>query len=1147
MGEKNQEEITQAAVPAEVIEKTKEEKPVAHHEHGKHAPREYVAFISYRHTELDKKVAKKIHYMVEHYIIPKELRKDGNKKLGKVFRDEEELPVSSNLTQSIETALDHSKFLIVICTPNLPKSIWCQREIAYFMEKHGRDHVVGILVDGTPDEAFPQLLTQHVELDEEGNENVREVEPLAANLTDVNHRYKESRLRKEAVRLYAALLGCPFDSLWQREKRQKMRKLVALMALVMTIALAFCASIYRKNLEIIARNEQIEGQNVQIQSQNEEIKEQYDEIQDKNADLKRSEAQALVTGGELLFENGNVRDAIQNARLAVASKEGREVVGAEAEFLLYRALGSGRRENYIRTVGVIEQEEDVECMVLSDDGSRLYTLGNRGFVRCFSTETDELIWFGDSLDRDFYYDMTIMHRLKVLTDQGLLLICRESRITALSLEDGSLVWTFLKSDSGSPDFACLSEDQKKLALLMRKGDYFNPNNIFCILDTATGEVTKQIELPEELQDRDLIGYGDMVGTFSADGQYFVGMIYKGRYSVNKFTGHLFLVNLETDEFRIISEYDYADETDNPFTIGMLCHEEDQSVVLVHYRPDLNSISSEKIYFTGKREEPSVVAISLPDRGKIEIPYATTFVPGTEENNAFLASCQNMTLICRMDNGLIVASDQSSAENILERSWICPAEYSRSDLSGDGHHYSWFGFSGYCITPFSEKRHIAILDITKDYATSKGGYGYNMDDNLVEVLVSDDNYRRIYVQKCAKDPDVVTPEWASGLDATLNSNMIMKKLDDHTLVVAKHMDEFARIYFVDVNEDKIVNQADAYYDSLASYSSFYQLEKAYFFPDQKHFVFEFAGRLYEYDMDAKAGSIVFENEGSILIQADAVSLSDGRVLQAAVAYPKDTEFGQGGGRLLWRIDGDETKDLLCEEGEIWGGILGVYGRDLLACGANGFLIVSSCKGEEEYRSEFVAVNSANGARYTLADMRPEGQEEGKVIVGKKKPVFAVYDEDGMLRVYDILTQSLKHEIELPLGQVIKDVTFGMEDDVIAVYTLDGRLFVYDVTTGNEVFSCEMGEPDSDYIEPHLTCFDDPERGRLLFTASGNDGVGVETKTWKQVMILYDEVDVYFPERNESYKLNRDDTLAADSTEVILKHVPLTLDELIKKPY
>ena len=50
----------------------------------KKAVREYVAFISYRHTELDKKVAKKVHYMVEHYIIPKELRKNGAKKLGKV-------------------------------------------------------------------------------------------------------------------------------------------------------------------------------------------------------------------------------------------------------------------------------------------------------------------------------------------------------------------------------------------------------------------------------------------------------------------------------------------------------------------------------------------------------------------------------------------------------------------------------------------------------------------------------------------------------------------------------------------------------------------------------------------------------------------------------------------------------------------------------------------------------------------------------------------------------------------------------------------------------------------------------------------------------------------------------------------------------
>ena len=59
---------------------------------SKEANTEYVykAFISYRHKPLDKGVAKKIHFALEHYLIPRELRdKNTGKRLGKVFRDQE--------------------------------------------------------------------------------------------------------------------------------------------------------------------------------------------------------------------------------------------------------------------------------------------------------------------------------------------------------------------------------------------------------------------------------------------------------------------------------------------------------------------------------------------------------------------------------------------------------------------------------------------------------------------------------------------------------------------------------------------------------------------------------------------------------------------------------------------------------------------------------------------------------------------------------------------------------------------------------------------------------------------------------------------------------------------------------------------------
>ena len=136
----------------------------------------YIAFISYRHKKLDAAVAKRLHRLLEHYRVPVRLRKNGEKRLGKVFRDEDELPISSDLNSDIYTALDRSDFLIVICTPETPKSMWVRREIEYFREHHDGSHILAVLADGTPEESFPDLLTHQYNSDEG---SVREVEPLA--------------------------------------------------------------------------------------------------------------------------------------------------------------------------------------------------------------------------------------------------------------------------------------------------------------------------------------------------------------------------------------------------------------------------------------------------------------------------------------------------------------------------------------------------------------------------------------------------------------------------------------------------------------------------------------------------------------------------------------------------------------------------------------------------------------------------------------------------------------------------------------------------------------------------------------------------------------------------------------------------------
>ena len=132
----------------------------------------YDAFISYRHVDPDRFVAEQLHKELENFKLPKnieaQLKKnnpDAKTKINRVFRDEEELPLSSSLEDQIVEALKNTDYLIVICSPRLKESQWCRKEIETFISMHGVDRVLAVLVEGEPGDAFPnELLTREKEI-----------------------------------------------------------------------------------------------------------------------------------------------------------------------------------------------------------------------------------------------------------------------------------------------------------------------------------------------------------------------------------------------------------------------------------------------------------------------------------------------------------------------------------------------------------------------------------------------------------------------------------------------------------------------------------------------------------------------------------------------------------------------------------------------------------------------------------------------------------------------------------------------------------------------------------------------------------------------------------------------------------------------
>ena len=163
----------------------------------------YKAFISYRHISPDDKIAEKLHSLIENYSIPKAIRDfQGISKMGRVFRDKEELPLSSNLGDDIHQALENSEWLICICSPEFLKSKWCAEEINYFISLGRHDHILTVLVDGEPEEAFPEAL-RFEEID-----GVRiEKEPLAADVRADSVEESIKKLQNEKLRIFAPMLG----------------------------------------------------------------------------------------------------------------------------------------------------------------------------------------------------------------------------------------------------------------------------------------------------------------------------------------------------------------------------------------------------------------------------------------------------------------------------------------------------------------------------------------------------------------------------------------------------------------------------------------------------------------------------------------------------------------------------------------------------------------------------------------------------------------------------------------------------------------------------------------------------------------------------------------------------------------------------
>jgi len=142
----------------------------------------YAVFISYRHVEPDRRWAVWLHGALESFVIPSGLRDSpDHRRIGRVFRDEEELAASQHLSADIKAALDRSDWLAVVCSPKAVESQWVNAEVRYFRELDRDNRILALLVDGEPAGSFPPSLHE-IRTSFGGVKALDSDEPLAADV-----------------------------------------------------------------------------------------------------------------------------------------------------------------------------------------------------------------------------------------------------------------------------------------------------------------------------------------------------------------------------------------------------------------------------------------------------------------------------------------------------------------------------------------------------------------------------------------------------------------------------------------------------------------------------------------------------------------------------------------------------------------------------------------------------------------------------------------------------------------------------------------------------------------------------------------------------------------------------------------------------
>lgn len=439
----------------------------------------YDAFISYRHAELDSYVAETLQKELEAFRLPKNLVKEKHiekDRINRVFRDKTELPIAANLSDPIEGALQVSDFLLVICTPRLKESIWCQKEIDRFIELHGRERVLAVLAEGEPADSFPEQILKEVVREELPDGTIREtqrpVEPLAADVRGKDKKEIHKKIKEEVLRLAAPMFDCAYDDIKQRHREQRAKRIMSISLGISAVVLAFgCFSGYQA-FRIRSQADSIKKQSEELEIQYQANLEYQDKLEEQFYENLEQQKSILITSAERAYEQGELREAQnyavevlniikENRRDGVETREAFESdpMGLRAGLILGKIMRVYDDGRILSLDADVFQDTAIEFM-LNCGNNRIITIDSFNHLRVwnileqavlYEAELDNMSilpsaseWLLDDYGDFYYVDDAGLHKINTEVGEeswSIPEISYYDRMLVLNSEQETLLWT----------------------------------------------------------------------------------------------------------------------------------------------------------------------------------------------------------------------------------------------------------------------------------------------------------------------------------------------------------------------------------------------------------------------------------------------------------------------------------------------------------------------------------------------------------------------------------------------------------------------------------------------------------------------------------------------------------------------------------